>query len=148
MEKKIAIYPGSFNPFTVGHKNILDKALKIFDRVYVVFLKNNSKLDKSVDYVLMDDQMKRLEEIPNVHVCTSNCMTVDVCKQLDAKFIIRGIRDCKDFEYEKNISRINEILSPCVQTVFILSDPKYDNISSSMVRELISYNCDTSQFIF
>lgn len=147
MEKKIAIYPGSFNPFTIGHLDILKRALKIFDEVYIVYLTNIKKKNVNIDYVLREKQMNILERIPGVKVVNADDLTVNVAKSIGANFIIRGLRNTTDFEYEKNIARINEILSPDIMTVFIMSDPKYDNISSSMVRELQSYNQDVSQFI-
>lgn len=147
MKKKIAIYPGSFNPFTIGHLDILKRALKIFDEVYVVYLTNIKKKNANIDYVLREKQMNILEHIPGVKVVNGDDLTVNVAKSIGANFIIRGLRDTTDFEYEKNIARINEILSPDIMTIFILSDPKFDNISSSMVRELQSYNQDVSQFI-
>lgn len=147
MEKRIAVYPGSFNPFTVGHKNILDRALKLFDDVYVVFTANSSKSNE-IDYDLRQKQIFKLNTIPHVHACTRDTLTVDSCKQFGANFIVRGLRDTSDFEYEKNTARVNEILSPDMQTVFILPKPMYDNVSSSMVRELKKYNVDASQFVF
>ncbi|WQJ53374.1 MAG: hypothetical protein [Wendovervirus sonii] len=138
--EKIGIFPGSFNPFTEGHKNIVENALKVFDKVIIAFGINSSK-NVNTD---ADDLKKRIKAVKkafegqNVKVIQyDDMMTMDLAKKHKAT-IIRGIRNVIDFEYEKNIADINKIYGG-IDTIFFLGDPEYRHISGTMVREFEKY---------
>lgn len=146
---KRAIYPGSFYPFTVGHLDILEQAKDLFDEVVVFFAKNSNK-NNNDDYInlIVENQKQKLKDCYGVNVVEGDKMTIDVAKEYDCNYIIRGLRNTQDFEYEKNIANLNKIISPYLTTVFLLpSKPIYENISSSFVREMIKYGKDIKQYI-
>lgn len=146
---KRAIYPGSFYPFTIGHLDILRQAQKLFDEVIVFFAKNSNKHNDNPElHKLIEDQKIRLVKEYEARVIEGNKMTIDVAKEFDCDYIIRGLRNSQDFEYEKNIANINKIISPRLTTVFLLpTKPIYENISSSFVREMMKYDKDIKQYI-
>lgn len=146
---KRAIYPGSFYPFTVGHLDILEQAKDLFDEVIVFFAKNSNKKNND-DYInlIVENQKQKLKDYYGVNVVEGDKMTIDVAKEYDCNYIIRGLRNTQDFEYEKNIANLNKIISPHLTTVFLLSSkPIYENISSSFIREMIKYGKDIKQYI-
>lgn len=146
---KRAIYSGSFYPFTVGHLDILEQAKGLFDEVVVFFAKNSNK-NNNDDYInlIVENQKQKLKDYYGVNVVEGDKMTIDVAKEYDCNYIIRGLRNTQDFEYEKNIANLNKIISPYLTTVFLLpSKPIYENISSSFVREMIKYGKDIKQYI-
>ena len=143
---KKAIFPGSFDPFTLGHHSIVKRALTFMDEVIIGIGINESKQG-------MLDVEKRLKGIrtlyadePRVKVCAYTGLTVDFAHEQEAKVIIRGIRTVKDFEYEEGIADINRKLSG-IETVFLFTEPEYSAISSSIVRELLHYGKDVSAFL-
>ena len=145
---KIAIYPGSFDPFTNGHKDILNRALKIFDKVYIAVVKNSSKkylfsLDERV--AMIDQLFHKNYAIECIGL--ESKLTVDLADELGAKGIIRGLRAVSDFEYEFQIASINRSQNSEVESVFFTPDESLTFISSSMVKELASYNGDISAFV-
>ena len=134
-----AIFPGSFDPFTLGHLDILKRSLSLFDEITVGVGRNNEKKT-------MFDENKRIEFIKNCFLGESRIkveayqgLTIDFCKKIGANFIVRGIRNNGDFEFEKAIARTNRKLSK-IETVFLLTSAKTSFISSSIVRELIRNN--------
>lgn len=133
--KKIGLFPGSFDPFTKGHEDVVLKSLALFDEVVIGIGINSTKnylfdLEKRIEHI-----QSLFENKPNVSIKTYQKLTVDFCKDIDAQFIIRGLRDSKDFEYEKSIAHMNIALSD-VETVFLLTAQKYGAINSSIVREI------------
>lgn len=133
--KRIGLFPGSFDPFTKGHEAVVRKALKLFDEVIIGIGTNTSKsylfsLDKRKEHIrsLFPDESK-------VKIQTYQKLTVDFCKEVDAEYIIRGLRDSKDFEYEKSIAHMNFEISG-IETVFFLTDQKYGAINSTIIREI------------
>ena len=145
MYKKI-LFPGSFDPFTIGHYRLIERALWVFDEV-IIAIGNNT--NKKTMFTLVD----RLNDINNIYknnlkvsVKPYDTLTMDFCQKTGIGLILRGIRNIKDFEYEKNIADINRKLSD-IETIFIVSEPEYAHISSSLVRELIIYNKDISNLI-
>ena len=145
---KIAIYPGSFDPFTNGHKDILNRALKIFDKVYIAAVKNSSKkyFFSLEERVAMIDQLFQTNDAIEC-IGLDSKLTVDLASELGAKGIIRGLRAVSDFEYEFQIASINRSQNPEVESVFFTPDESLTFISSSMVKELASYNGDISAFV-
>ena len=143
---KTAIFPGSFDPITLGHKDIIEKSLNIFDSVIIGIGQNSEK-----KYMFSAERRKQFVEetfksINNIEVKIYDELTVDFCKKNNADFIIRGLRNVSDFEFEKNIALTNRKLSG-IETVFLLTSAKNSYISSGIVRELIKNNGDYSLFI-
>ena len=145
---KLGIYPGSFDPFTNGHNDILSRSLKIFDKVIIAVVKNSAKnyLFSLEDRVRMKkDQFKDHEKISWMGLDSK--LTVDLASELNAQAIIRGLRAVSDFEYEFQIASINRSQNPEIESVFFTPDEKLTFISSSMVKELASYGGDISKFV-
>lgn len=147
MEKKIALFPGSFDPITKGHKSIVERALPMFDKIVVAVGTNTAKnsvfpLEKRIEWI-----EKTFAQYDNVEVVTFNSLTVDFCRQIGAKYILRGLRNSTDFQYERNIARINQELDSEIETIFLMTKPDDAAISSSLVREILSFGRDVSQFI-
>ena len=143
---KTAIFPGSFDPITLGHKDIIEKSLNIFDYVIIGIGQNSEK-----EYMFSADRRKQFVEetfksINNIEVKIYDELTVDFCKKNNADFIIRGLRNVSDFEFEKNIALTNRKLGG-IETVFLLTSAKNSFISSGIVRDLIKNNGDYSLFI-
>ncbi|MCD7711030.1 MAG: pantetheine-phosphate adenylyltransferase [Porphyromonadaceae bacterium] len=141
-----AFYPGSFDPFTLGHESILLRALQIFDKVILAIGVNDSKHY----YFTLEQRIDMLQDLytdnPCVEVVTYSDLTVLAAQRHKATAILRGIRSATDFEYEKNLADINRSLTH-IDTVFFFSEPQYSHISSSMVRELLRYNYPVESFI-
>src|ERR1700710_2819503 len=144
---KIALFPGSFDPVTKAHVDILKRSVNLFDKVYVGIGINSSK--QGFLSIEKREQMLRavFDNEPKIHVIAYEGLTVEFCKQIGATYMIRGIRTVSDFEYEKAIAQMNHALEPEIESIFIVSKPGYSSISSSIVREIMRYNGDVSQFI-
>lgn len=143
---KTAVFPGSFNPFTIGHKDIADRALRIFDRLvigvgYNVMKQDNASADKRVAAIAAlyagNDKVK---------VESYSELTVEFARRHGARYIVRGLREVKDFEYERNLADTNSVISD-IETVFLVARPELGFISSSMVRELIANGYDADRFL-
>lgn len=144
---KIAVYPGSFDPITKGHLDIIIRGSKLFDRLIVAVLKNQSKksmfsIDERVD---MLKQIAR--DIPNVEVDMFSGLLVDYCKDRKVNAIIRGLRAISDFEYELQMAQMNRQLNQEVETIFLTTSTQYSFLSSSLVKEVASLNGDISEFV-
>ena len=143
---KRGLFPGSFDPFTKGHEVVVIKDLSLFDEIVIGVGVNITK-----SYLF--DTEKRLEHIRSlfsnttkVRVETYNKLTVDFCKDIDAEFIIRGLRDSKDYEYERSIAHMNKSISD-IETVIFLTDPEYSAISSTIIREIHRNGASIEQFV-
>ena len=144
---KIGIFPGSFDPITKGHEHIILKAASMVDQLVVAIGTNSSKkylfnLEKRVKWV--EDTFKNNEKIT---VSTYNGLTVKFAKSVNANYIFRGLRSSIDFEYEKPIAETNKLLSPNIESVFLLPDSSISMISSSIIREIIKNNGNVDQFL-
>ena len=144
---KIAIFPGSFDPITVGHVDIVTRAVPLFDEIIIAIGINTQK-----KYLFpLEQRIGWIKEVfnnqPTVKVESYNGLTVNYCKQKNAKYIIRGIRSSADFEYEKTIAQLNHMMEPELDTFLILSSPELSAISSTIVREIIIGGGDTSKFL-
>lgn len=144
---KIALFPGSFDPVTKAHVDIVKRSVSLFDKVYIGIGVNSSKA--GLLSVAKREEMLRavFGSDDRIHIIAYEGLTVDFCKSINAAYMIRGIRTVSDFEYEKAIAQMNHALAPEIESIFIVSKPGYSSISSSIVREIMRYNGDVSQFI-
>lgn len=144
---KIALFPGSFDPITKAHVDIVKRSVELFDKLYIGIGVNSSK--KGLLTIEQREQMIRavFAHDERIHVIAYEGLTVNFCKSIGAAYMIRGIRTVSDFEYEKAIAQMNHSLAPDIESIFIVSKPGYSSISSTIVREIIRYNGDVSQFI-
>ena len=144
---KIAIFPGSFSPFTIGHQSIVDKALPLFDKIVISIGINSEKSQ----YFSIDKRMQWIKDVynnnPKIDVKQYKGLTVDFCKKENANYILRGLRDSHDFKFERNIAHMNKELNPNIETIFIITPPEISHISSSIIRDIIKNGGDVSKFI-
>lgn len=146
--KKVALFPGSFDPFTNGHLNTVERASKLFDKVIVGIFTNTTKQPLFTAEEKQTLAIKATEHLDNVEVlCQSQGLTVTIAKELGANFLVRGVRNSQDYEYEKNIASMNKKMDPSIDTVFLLSDEEFSNISSSMIKEIAKFSGDVSSFV-
>lgn len=143
----IAVFPGSFDPITVGHVDVVNRALPLFDEVIVSIGINTQK-----KYLFsLEERTKWLEKVfegnPKVRVDTYEGLTINYCKKIGADYIVRGIRSAADFEYEKTIAHLNNAMQANIETILILSKPELAPISSTIVREIIIGKGDVSKFV-
>jgi pantetheine-phosphate adenylyltransferase len=144
---KIALFPGSFDPITIAHVDILKRAFPLFDKVVLGIGLNSSKQNFLSASTREDIVQSVFKDYPNVEVRTYEGLTVDFCKEIGATYMIRGIRSVGDFEYERAIAQINQTMMPNVETIFILSKPEYSAISSTIVRDILRNHGDVSPFL-
>ena len=144
---KIALFPGSFDPVTKAHVDIVKRSLSLFDKVYIGIGVNSSKT--GLLSIEKREQMLRavFKNESKIHIIAYEGLTVNFCKSIGADYMIRGIRTVSDFEYEKAIAQMNHALVPEIESIFIVSKPGYSSISSTIVREVMRHNGDVSQFI-
>ncbi|NLL93173.1 MAG: pantetheine-phosphate adenylyltransferase [Clostridiales bacterium] len=144
---RIAIYPGSFDPVTYGHIDIIERASKICDKLIVGVLMNSSKspLFSVEERVNMLNEV--IQHIDNVEVCSFSGLLVDFAKEMDANIIVRGLRAITDFEYEFQMAHANHILNSEIDTVFLTTNIDYSYLSSSTVKEVAGFGGDISQFV-
>lgn len=144
---KIAVYPGSFDPPTLGHFDLIKRASKIFDKLIVLVSDSKNKnymFSKEERFTMVKDMIKDCE---NVEVQMLNGLLIEYLKENRINFVIRGLRITSDFDYEFQMSSFNKVLYPEIETIYIMSDIKYTLLSSSLVRELILNNGDISKFV-
>ena len=143
---KTLLFPGSFDPFTIGHKWIVDKALEIADKVVVAIGVNENKKRTFAVEDVAEKIKKAYAQDLRVEVITYKGLTIDIAKEVEATAIVRGVRSTIDFEYEKNIADINRELSG-IETILLFTHPTLSHVSSSMVRELNHFGYDISKYI-
>ena len=143
--ERIALFPGSFNPFTIGHENIVNRSLTMFDKVIIGIGINSEKSNDNAQKNLAEIENKYKNE-PRVKVITYNTLTADVVKKENATCIIRGIRNDVDLKYESEIAQVNYTLFN-VETIFLLASPELKEISSSLVRELQKFGKKVSDLL-
>ena len=145
--EKIALFPGSFDPLTIGHESIVNRALPLFDRIIIAIGYNSDK----DGFFSLDERMKWIgkvfEKEKKVEIKSYKGLTVDFCKKVGANFILRGLRTSSDFEYERAIAQMNKVMLPEIETVFLLTLPEHTHINSTVVREIIRLGGDARAFI-
>lgn len=145
--KSIALFPGSFDPFTAGHLNILGRALTMFDEVVVAIGINQDKRGFFDNDQKMDIIRQATKGMKGVQVIEYDGLTVDICKQLDIHHIVRGVRNMLDFENERAIADANRRMAPDIETIIIPTAQEFAHISSSAVRDILKHHGDTSMFV-
>ena len=144
---KIALFPGSFDPVTKAHVDIVKRSVSLFDKIYIGIGANSSK-QGLLSVAKREEMLRAVFELePKIHIVAYEGLTVDFCKSIGAQYMIRGIRTVSDFEYEKAIAQMNHTMAPEIESIFIVSKPGYSSISSTIVREIMRHNGDVSQFI-
>lgn len=143
----IAIYPGSFDPITKGHLDVLKTGAEIFDKVIIAVSQNSAKSG----FLTVDERVElikaSIEDLSNVEVDSFDGLTVEYARLKGAKVILRGLRAVSDFEYEMQLSQTNSALSPDIKTIFLITKPKYNFISSSTVKDIALLGGDISKFV-
>lgn len=139
-----AVFAGSFDPFTLGHLSVVIKASQIFDEVTVILAKNDSKKRTFDSIGMANVMMKTFEDydLDNVYTLVYDGLIANYCKENNIEYLVRGIRNSLDFQYEESISAVNKLLNPNLKTIYIPTDDKYKGISSSMVRELLKHDSE------
>ncbi|MEI5988780.1 phosphopantetheine adenylyltransferase [Enterococcus termitis] len=145
---KIALFPGSFDPLTNGHLDLIERSTKIFDKVIIgVFVNTNKTALFTLEEKLFLIK-EAVADLENVEVIAQETqLTVESAAQLGANFLIRGIRNVKDYEYEKDIAMMNHHLAPELETVFLLADEAYAHVSSSLLKEVLKFGGDVSAYL-
>ncbi len=145
--KKIAVFPGSFDPITIGHESIVRRAFSLVDEIIVAVGYNITKKG----YFPLELRLKWINQVfendPNVSVDHYEGLTVDYCRKVNARYILRGLRTSADFEYERAINQINMTMYPEIEVIFLLSKPEFTPVNSSIVRDIIRYGGDASRFL-
>ena len=145
--QKIAVFPGSFAPFAIGHQSIVDRALPLFDKIIIAIGINTNKNQ----HFTIDQKMQWIKSVysnnPKIETKQYEGLTVDFCKQENANYILRGLRDSDDFKFEKDIAQMNQDLNPDIETIFIITPSNISHISSSIVRDIIKNGGDVSKFL-
>ena len=144
---RIAIYPGSFDPITNGHLDVIKRAANLYDKVIVGVLSNSSKSPLFTAEERVEMISQATEHIPNVSVDRFSGLLVDFVRENNASVIIKGLRTVADFEYEFQMALLNKALNPEYETVFLMTDMKYSYISSSIVKEVAKYHGDLTGFV-
>ncbi len=142
-----AVYPGTFDPITYGHIDIIERSARIVDELIVGILINNSKIPMFTTEERIDMIRETVKHIPNVKVMSFDGLLIDFVKEQKAGFIIRGIRAVTDFEYELQMTQTNKVIDPDIDTLFFTTALKYSYLSSSTVRELASFGADVTKFV-
>ncbi|MES2418666.1 MAG: pantetheine-phosphate adenylyltransferase [Bacteroidota bacterium] len=144
---KIALFPGSFDPITIAHVDILNRALPLFDKIVIGIGLNSSK-QNLLSAAQREEMVKTVFAThTKVEVRMYEGLTVDFCSKINAKYMVRGIRSASDFEYERAIAQINQTMMPEVETILLLSKPEYSAISSTIVRDILRNKGDVSPFV-
>lgn len=145
--ERIAIFPGSFDPFTIGHESIVRRAIPLFDRVVIMIGYNANK--KS--FFSVEKRLKWINQVfrneARIEVQLHEGLTVDFCKKVNAQYILRGIRTSSDFEYERAIAQINKKMHPEIESVFLLTLPEHTPVNATIIRDIVSHGGDASMFL-
>ncbi len=145
--ERVAIFPGSFDPFTVGHESIVKRAIPLFDKIIIMIGYNSNKRS----FFSIEKREQWINEVfkdePKITVECHEGLTVDFCKKVNAQYILRGLRTSADFEFERAIAQVNKKMHPQIESVFLLTMPEHTPINSTIVRDIIFHGGDASMFI-
>jgi len=148
MSKKIALFPGSFDPFTKGHEDIVLRGLKIFDEIIIAIGYNSKKSNRYFEIGYMQDRIRSaFTAYPSISVITYSELTADFARKNGARYLLRGLRNTTDFEYENSIAQVNRHLNEDLESVFLITSPQFASINSTIIREVHKYNADVSEFL-
>jgi pantetheine-phosphate adenylyltransferase len=146
--KRIALFPGSFDPFTKGHEDIVLRGLNLFDEIIIAIGYNSGKTQR---YFKIDFMVEKITETfkayPSISVQTYAELTAEFAKKNNSKFLLRGLRNTTDFEYENSIAQVNKHLNADLESVFLITSPQFASISSSIIREVHKYNGNVSDLL-
>ncbi|SDH14293.1 pantetheine-phosphate adenylyltransferase [Chitinophaga filiformis] len=145
--KRICLFPGTFDPITLGHTDVIDRSLDLFDEIVVGIGVNSAK----TPMFSLEQRMQWIRDIyshtPKVKVISYEGLTIKSCKEVGAQFILRGIRSIGDFEYEKAIADVNRMMDSSIETIFLSCSPRYSTLASSLVRDVLKYGGDASRLL-
>jgi len=145
--ERIAVFPGSFDPFTIGHESIVRRALLLFDKIIIAIGVNSNK----PDFFPIEKRMQWIKEVfefdEKVSISNYNGLTIEFCQKMNAQFIIRGLRTASDFDYERSIALVNQSMDSKIETLFMLTAPEYSAVTSTLVRDIIRHGGDASKFL-
>lgn len=145
--EKIAIFPGSFDPFTVGHESVVSRASSLFDKIIISIGVNAGKKN----YFSLEERKKFIGKVykgrTDIEITHFEGLTVDFCKKMGAGYILRGLRTSADFEYERAIAQVNKAMYPGIETVFLLTMPEHTPINSTIVKDVLRHGGDISDFV-
>ena len=145
--ERIAVFPGSFDPFTVGHEAIVRRALNMFDKIVIAIGYNSAKSG----FFSLEKRIKWIETVfadeSKVTVDSYTGLTVDYCKEINAQYLLRGLRTAADFEYERAIAQVNKQMNNDIESVFLLTSPEHTPVNSTIVRDVIRHGGDASMFL-
>lgn len=144
---KTAVFPGTFDPFTKGHESVVRQALPLFDKVIIAVGDNSKKNSLFTAEQRVEWIKQTFKNSPKIEAMSFRGLTVDFCKQHNAQFLIRGLRNSTDFEYERSIAHMNQAVLPEINTIFLLCDIELAAINSSIVREIYKNGGEVSQFL-
>jgi len=148
MTKRIALFPGSFDPFTKGHEDIVLRGLQLFDEIIIAIGYNSQKSNRYFEIDLMVESIRKtFEKHPNIKIVKFSELTAEFARKNGARFLLRGLRNTTDFEYENSISQVNRKLNSEMESVFLITTPQLAWISSSIIREVHKYGGDVSEFL-
>lgn len=145
--EKIAVFPGSFDPFTIGHQSVVNRALPLFDKIIIAIGYNTGKKT----YMTLENRLRLIQDVfegnNKIEVQHYEGLTVDFCTQMDARYLLRGLRTAADFEYERAIGQINKAMKPEIESVFLLTAPEYTPVNSTIVRDILMHGGDARKFL-
>jgi pantetheine-phosphate adenylyltransferase len=145
--QRICLFPGTFDPVTLGHTDIIDRALPLFDKLIIGIGRNSSKLPMFSEEQRLNWIKEIYKDEPKVDAVVYDGLTIDCCRKVNAHFILRGIRYVNDFEYEKAIADMNRSLDKNIETVFLTCLPQFTSVASTLVRDVLKNGGDVSQFL-
>lgn len=144
---RICLFPGTFDPVTLGHTDIIDRALPLFDKLVIGIGRNSNKVPMFTEEQRLEWIKEIYKDNPKIAAVVYDGLTVDCCKKVGATFILRGIRYVNDFEYEKAIADMNRSIAEDIETVFLTCLPQYTSVASTLVRDVIKNGGDVSRFL-
>lgn len=144
---RICLFPGTFDPVTLGHTDIINRALPLFDKLYIGIGRNTNKIPMFSEQQRLNWINEIYEGNDKIEAVVYDGLTVDCCKKIGANYILRGIRYVNDFEYEKGIADMNRSIDQNIETVFLTCLPQYTSVASTLIRDVLKYGGDVSQFL-